>query len=135
MKENFDSGEKPRHLSEEEVKKMRNLAGKVWEVATWDLTKFCSTNEELDFVRKAQDAMSEVMAMFDMSLDRFGNWNRKDPAPLAPKTLSPDDILKLRASLEAIEEVIEWDLGASDEAEIAMIHKARESLKELKSIL
>lgn len=135
MPENFEGGEKSRNLSEDEVKKIRDLANKVWEVATWDLGKFCSTSEELDFVHKAQDAMSEVMAMFDMPLDRFGNWNRKEPKPITPKTLSPDDTSKLRANLEAIEEVIEWDISASDEEELTMIRDARESLKALKSIL
>lgn len=133
--ENLEGGEKPKTFSENEVKEMRDLANTTWEVMTWDLGKMVGTTEELDMVHKAQDAMSEVMAMFDMPLDRFGNWNRKEPKPITPKTFSPDDLQKFRSNLDAIEEVLEWDIGASDEEELTMIRSAREALKTLKGVL
>ncbi|MDP3697671.1 MAG: hypothetical protein Q8R55_06725, partial [Candidatus Taylorbacteria bacterium] len=133
--EKLEGGEKPKNFSEDEVKNMRDLANKTWEVMTWDLAKFCGTSEEVDMVHKAQDAMAEVMAMLDMPLDRFGNWNKKEPKPITPKTFEPDDMKKLREDLEAIEEVIEWDISASDEEELTMIRDARESLKALKTLL
>ncbi|KKT82703.1 MAG: hypothetical protein A3B99_01805 [Candidatus Yanofskybacteria bacterium RIFCSPHIGHO2_02_FULL_44_12b] len=131
----LEGGENPKNFSEDEVKKLRDLADKTWEVMTWDLAKFCGTSEEVDMVHKAQDSMAEVMAMLDMPLDRFGNWNKKEPKPITSKSFSPDDMKKLRSDLEAIEEALEWDISASDEEELTMIRDARESLKALKDIL
>ena len=135
MSEKIEGVEKPTNFSEDEVKNLRDLANKTWEVMTWDLAKFCGTSEEVDMVHKAQDAMAEVMAMFDMPLDRFGNWNKKEPKPITSKTFSPDDMKKLHEDLEAIEEVIEWDISASDQEELTMIREARESLKELNKLV
>ncbi|GEM_PF-2231498 len=133
MPESFEGGEKPKNFSEDEVKKIQDLADKVWEVVGWDLAKMCGTNEELDFVNKAQDSMKEIATMLDMPSGRA--WEKHEPKPITPKTFSPDDMKKLRANLEAIEEVIEWDISASDEEELTMIRDARESLKALKGIL
>ena len=135
MSEKIEGVEKPTNFSEDEVKNLRDLANKTWEVMTWDLAKFCGTSEEVDMVHKAQDAMAEVMAMFDMPLDRFGNWNKKEPKPITSKTFSPDDMKKLHEDLEAIEEVIEWDISASDQEELTMIREAIESLKELNKLV
>jgi len=99
-----------------------------------DWAKICSTSEEVDIVLKAQDATGEVMAKFDMPLDCFGSWDRKNPKPITPKTFSPDDMQKLRLDLGAIEELLEWDIGA-DKEELTMLHEARESLEALKKIL
>ncbi len=133
MPEKFEGGEKPKNFSEEEVKKMQDLATKVWEVVGWDLAKMCGTNEELDFVHKAQDAMKETATMLDMPSGPA--WEKREPKPITPKIFSPDDMKKLRANLEAIEEVVAWDISASDEEELTMIRDARESLKTLKGIL
>ena len=133
MPEQFEGGEKPRNFSEDEVKKIQDLSSKVWEVVGWDLAKMCGTSEEVDFVHKAQDAMKELATMLDMPSGR--SWEKQEPKPITSKTFSLDDMKKLRANLEAIEEVIEWDISASDEEELTMIRDARGSLKALKVIL
>ena len=133
--EKVEGVEKSKSFSEDEVKKIRDLANKTWEVMTWDLAKFCGTSEEVDMVHKAQDSMAEVMAMLDMPLDRFGNWNKKEPKPIAPKIFSSDDMQKLRSGLGAIDEVLGWDISASDETELTMLREARESLEALKGTL
>jgi len=150
MPENFESGEKPKHFTEDEVKRAQDLIRKVREVVEWDLGKMCGTTEEIDFVNKAKDAMKYVGALFhvpetkfwvaftgkdmDDSIRQAEEYNK---APLSTEviTFTAADLEKLRADLEAIEEVVGWDISASDDEEIGMIRNARESLKELKGIL
>ena len=133
MPKNFEGGEKPKDFSEDEIRKMQGLADKVWEVVGWDLAAMCGTSEEVDMVNKAQDAMKEVAVMFEMPSGP--HWERQEPKPITRKTFSPEDINKLRSNLDAIENVIEWDISAHDEEELEMIRSARESLRELKGIL
>jgi hypothetical protein len=133
MLEKPESGEPIKNFSEDEVRKVRGLADKVWEVIGWDLTKMCGTSEEVDMVNRAQNAMKEVAEMFDMSSGP--HWEQQELKPIIPKRFSSTDIQKLHTNLGAIEEVLDWYIGASDEEEIGMIQDARESLNELKRIL
>lgn len=150
MPEKFEGGEKPRNFSEAEVKKAQDLIRKVREVVEWDLEKMCGASEEIDMVNKAKDAMKDVEVLFhvpetkfwtefsgkdmDESIKQTEEYNTQT-LPSETIAFSPADSEKLRASLEAIDEVLGWDIGASDETEITMFHDAGESLAALKGFL
>jgi len=150
MPEKFEGGEKPKNFSEDEVKKSQDLIRKVREVVEWDLGKMCSTTEEIDLVDKAKDAMKDIEALFHVPKTKF--WAEipgKDMAESCKKAqeyntqLLPNEVItfhstdldKLRADLKEIDEVLGWDIGASDETEITMIREARESLEALRNLL
>ncbi len=151
MPEKFEGGgEKPKNFSEIEVKRTQDLIRKIREVVEWDLGKMCGTTEEIDMVNKAQDAMKDVEALFHVPATKFwAEFPGKDMGesirqaeehnaqslPGEAMSFSTADLDKLRTSLEAIDEVVGWDIGASDETEITMLRDARESLEALKGIL
>lgn len=150
MPEKFEGGEKPKNLSETEVTRAQNLVRKVREVVSWDLGASCSTSEEVEMVNKAKDAMKDVENLLHVPETKFWatfpdkdmdecmrqaeEYNNKT-LPSEVLVLSSADLRKLRANLNAIDEVVEWDISASDETEITLLREARESLKALKGIL
>ena len=150
MPEEFEGGEKPKNFSEGEVTRAQDLIKKVREIVGWDLGAFCSTSEEVEMVNKAKDAMKDVEVLFhvpetkfwatfpgkdmDESMRQAEEYNKK-ALPGEAIVINPADLEKLRANLDAIDEVVGWDIGASDETEITMLREARESLEALKKIL
>jgi len=149
MPEKFEGGEKPRNFSEDEVKRAQDLVRKVRKVVEWDLGKMCRTTEEIDMVNKAQDATKDVEALFHVpktkhwteipgdiydSIQQAEAYNTQT-LPNETITFSPTDLEKLRRNLNAIDEVIGWDISASDETEITMIRDAKEALDALKGLL
>ena len=150
MPEKFEGGEKPKNFSEGEVKKAQDLIRKVREVVEWDLGKMCGTTEEIDLVNKAKDAMKDVEVLLhvpktkfwteipgkdmDESFKKAQEYNTQS-LPNEVIILDPVDLNKLRTDLKKIDEVLGWDIGASDETEITMLREARESLEALKGIL
>ena len=150
MKEEFENNEKIINLSKEDVAKIQNLVRKVREVIEWDLGKFCSDTKEIDMIRSAKDAMREIEILFHIPETKF--WtefpseNMNDSIILAEKynnkilpeeniILNQNDLEKLKVNLNIMKEVINWDIGANDETEINMISEARESLRELETII
>ncbi len=150
MPEKFEGGEKPKNFSEGEVTRAQDWIRKIREVVEWDLGKMCGTTEEIDMVNKAKDAMKDVEASFHVPKTKF--WaeipgkdmdeSLKKAQELNTQSLPSEviafnsaDLDKLRTDLNEIDEVLGWDIGASDETEISMIREARESLEALKKIL
>src|SRR3989338_10700611 len=133
MPEKFEGEEKPRNFSEEEVRRAQDLIRKVREIVGWDLGAFCSTSEEVEIVHKAKNAIKNVEDLFhvpktkfwatfpgknmDESMRQTDEYNKKT-LPSEAIVLSPIDLAKLGANLDAIDEVVGWDIGASDETEI-----------------
>ena len=150
MPEKFEGGEKPKNFSEDEVRKAQDLIRKVREVVKWDLGKMCGTTEEIDLVNKAKDAMEDVEALLhvpktkfwmeipgkdmDESFKKAQEYNTQ-PLPSEVITFDPANLDKLRTDLKEIDEVLGWDISASDETEITMILEARESLEALRNLL
>ncbi len=150
MQEKFEGGERLKSFPEGEVRRAQDLLRKVREIVEWDLGKMCSTAEEINMVNKAKDAMKDVEALFhvpetkfwttfsgkdmDESIRQAEEYN-KASLPDEALAFSPTDLEKLRVDLEAIDEVVGWDIGASDEMEITILRDGRESLEALKDML
>jgi hypothetical protein len=127
MQENFNNNEKPKFFSEEEVNRIRNLVSEVSNVTSWDLEKVCGTEEESELVIKSQEAMEDISTIFGLP-----SWNRKETL-ITSKMFLPDEMKKLQVDLESIGEVLSWDgIGGSDEEDLMILDKARESFKMLK---
>ncbi len=139
-------GREKNSFSEDEVKKAQDLIKKVREVVEWDLGSMCSTTEEIDMVHKAKDAMKEVEALFHVpALKRWVDFSGKDAQdcflqavnyntailPSEALVLDQADGERLRVHLEAIQDVIGWDMSAHDEGELKMMQDAKESLDAL----
>ncbi|TAL50876.1 hypothetical protein EPN81_01530 [Patescibacteria group bacterium] len=149
MPENFEGREKARNFSEREVARAQDLVRKIREAVEWDLGKFCSNEEELEMVERAQAAMRDVEALFHVpetklwvtfvgkdipeSMRQADEYNKK-VLPAEVIIFSHADLEKLRRSLEAISDVVGWDIGVHDELEILLLREARESLEALKKI-
>lgn len=149
MPERFEGGQEPKNFSEHEVKKAQDLIRSVREVVEWDLGKMCNTSEEIDLVNKAKDAMKDLEALFHVPKTKFWTeipgkdmgesftkaqeYNRQS-LPSEAIAFDPANIDKLHADLRQIDEVLGWDINASDETEIAMIREARESSEALRNL-
>src|SRR5262245_40151699 len=123
MPENLEGVEKSKSFSEDEVLRVQDLIRKVREVVEWDLGKMCGSTEEIDMVNKAKGAMKDVEVLFhvpeskswtafpgksmDESIRQAEEYNEAS-LPGEAITLNSADLETLRASLEAVEEVISW---------------------------
>lgn len=129
---------------------MQDSIRKVREVVEWDLGNMCGTAEEIDMVHEAKDAMNDVESLFHVPKTKFwaeftgtdmseslrqAEEHNAQALPSEAMGFSTTDLDKLRADLAAIDEVLAWDIGANDDAEIATLREARESLEALKGIL
>lgn len=127
-----------KNFSAQEMAKIGQLVSKIREVVEWDLGKYTSDLEGLEIVDRAKAAMKEFEAMFDLPKTRFWAEPEREehrPRPVVSKTFSISDMQKLRADLNAIDEVVGWDIDPGDEEGLAMLRDARESSKELKGLL
>ena len=137
MSENFGNESEPKIFSVEEVQKIQGLIVKVREVIEWDLGSHASGIEELDLIRAAKDAVSDFETVFDMPKTRFWAEPEREehrPRPITGTTISAEEMGKLHGELNAIREVIEWDIDPGDREGLVMMKEAREVLTALVDI-
>jgi hypothetical protein len=135
----FEQSEREgKNLSVEEVGTIQKLIVKIREFIEWDLGASAATSEELDLVNAAKNAVKEFEVIFDMPPTRFWAEPEREehrPRPVAPKTVLPEDMEKLRSDLAAIQEVVDWDIDGGDDEGRIIIKETKEALIELKNLL